>query len=1141
MFREKCFSIVLITILILSLTLPVPILSSRIYSNPLGFRVKTLGNTLLIVPSYLEIESLVKLPARSYGGLNGLLSNLKIKYLSVGKELLKNLRFIPATYLTDVLEDIGVLDARKNYNLTGKGVTVGIVDTGVDFSIPALGLDKVARDPSGKPLLLDTDMLGFVITDFDVEEVNGFLQVRDKEFYVYFPLGYVGKIKLHRDWIAPSIKSLSGKYKFGLFVQVALQSNLWLDAELSVAYFAPVVLVDSKKPGVYDTVFIDLSTTWYTLKNFLYAIGYIDTPASPRLFDFSFKDEKPLRYGDEIAYIDENNDGYPEFSIGVISGYVYDVFGLIGKEKPLYEIIEKRAWEPAGTGIYLGLDPKGRYVDFFYDPVGHGTSVASIIAGKKVSYRMFYYKGNIRYMKLVETEGIAPNAKIAAATGLYVGSVITAQLWLSGYNYIYPWNWTYTGKPRVDIISNSWGLIDWDTLYAYGIKRFAPGKDPISNYEDKIVSSGVLIVHAAGNSGPGYGTVLIGGSSSEAITVGATTIFQREIRSWDYGLLTPKGTKGEVVSWSSRGPTLEETIKPNIVAPGAYALVPIPALGGVGNGEYAIDIFGGTSMATPIVSGASALIVEELRKEGKTWNPKLVKEALYFSSEDLGYDPFSQGWGKLNVNKAIEILRNNVLINNTETSLTGNNNYSITLEIKGLNIIDAHAEELKQIGEEFIGKINASENYSYLEIPLNTNADIIEVYINHSLKTLNKYLQRGDYSIENLAVAVLGLWNDTNGNGKVDIGEEFLLINHGYSSSNIVRLTASISSVEKYRGKLIVGVRNVFPKNLGEVKVYAKYFKWVKTDNINVEILSRDIYTKNTVIRISCDPINIGNGTYEAKVVLTDTSGKRISIPVAVFAEEHVREAKQTLKTATENVVYKQNIMYEGLGWESGTSRGDWRIYRIKIDSKYEGAVIEASILNIDSYSNMQTLAFNSSGHFVGGVVSAQHPILGILGSSAPPYSTFGRKTVFAVKNDNSEIILTLTPTLTEKPLTAEITVYPVDVNIFYYRGDEGVLTIYSKYPLGIVEVVAIKNGLGTAKRLLVINHKGGLIVKPITMESNMKYEIILRDIANTVYAGTAYNVDFTPIINPAEIPFTIENYTEFYNYIKTINAPYSK
>ncbi len=1135
---KKCFSIMIILLLFLMLYIPTDAISFTPH-----YRIVKLGNLLLIVPDYMELEGLIKLQHRGYLPLRmGGLDRFKINYLDNVRFLFKCIKPQPLTTLIDVLKDVGVVDVREKYGLTGKGVVVGIVDTGVDFSIPSLGLDKIARDESGKPLLLDTDMLGFVITDFDVEEVNGFLQVRDKEFYVYSPLGYVGKIKLHRDWIAPPIKSLSGKYKFGLFVQVALQSNLWLDAELSVAYFAPVVLVDSKKPGVYDTVFVDLSTTWYTLKNFLYAIGYIDTPASPRLFDFSFKDEKPLRYGDEIAYIDENNDGYPEFSIGVISGYVYDVFGLIGKEKPLYEIIEKRAWEPAGTGIYPGLDPKGRYVDFFYDPVGHGTSVASIIAGKRANYRMFYYRGNIRYMKLVETEGIAPNAKIAAATGLYVGSVITAQLWLSGYNYIYPWNWTYTGKPRVDIISNSWGLIDWDTLYAYGIKRFAPGKDPISNYEDKIVSSGVPIVHAAGNSGPGYGTVLIGGSSLEAITVGATTIFQREIRSWDYGLLIPKGTKGEVVSWSSRGPTLEETIKPNIVAPGAYALVPIPALGGVGNGEYAVDVFGGTSMAAPVVSGASALIIEELRKEGKTWNPKLVKEALYFSSEDLGYDPFSQGWGKLNVNKAIEMLRNNVLINNTETSLTGNNNYTIALEIKGFCIIDAHAEELRQIGEEFIGEINVSENYSYLEIPLNTNADIIEVYINHSLKTLNEYLQGGDYSIENLAVAVLGLWNDTNGNGKVDIGEkELSLINYGYSSSNILRLTASISSMEKYRGKLIVGVRNVFPKNLGEVKVYAKYFKWVKTDNVNVEILSRDIYIKNTIIRVSCDPINIGNGAYEAKVVLTDISGKRVSIPVAVFVEEQIHEAKQTLKTATENVVYKQNTMYEGLGWKSGTSRGDWRIYRIKIDSKYEGAVIEASILNIDSYSNIQTLAFNSSGHFIGGVVSAQHPILGILESSAPPYSTFGRKTVFAVKNDYSEILLTLTPTLTEKPLTAKIALYPVDANIFYYRGDEGILTIYSKYPLGIVEVVAIKNDLGIAKRLLVINHKGGLMVKPITIESNMKYEIILRDIANTVYAGTAYNVNFTPIINPAEIPFTIENYTEFYNYIKTINAPYSK
>ena len=1136
MLRKALSAIVIVFMLISALNIPV---NSLAY-NP-QFKIKKFNDYLLVIPNYLELESFIKLPSRRYSSLNiGGLESLKVNFLDNVRFMFKHVKPQPTTTLIDVLDDIGVSTVREKYGLTGEGVTVGIVDTGVDFSIPSLGLDKVARDGSGKPLLLDTDMLGFTITDFNVEEVNGILQVKDKEFYVYFPLGYVGKIKLHSNWVAPPVKSVSGNYKFGLFVQIALQTNLWLDAELSVAYFAPVVLVDSKEPGIYDTVFVDVSTTWFILKNFLYAIGYIDSPASLRLYDFSFKDEKPLRYGDEIAYIDENYDGYPEFSIGVIAGYVYDVFGLIGKEKPLYEIIEKRAWEPAGTGIYPGLDPKGRYVDFFYDPIGHGTSVASIIAGKRANYRMFYYRGNIKYLKLVETEGIAPNAKIAAATGLYVGSVITAQLWLSGYNYVYPWNWTYTGKPRVDIISNSWGLIDWETLSAYGIKRFAPGKDPISSYEDKIVSTGVLVVHAAGNSGPGYGTVLIGGSSSEAITVGATTIFQREIRNWEYGLLMPKGTKGEVVSWSSRGPTFEETIKPNIVAPGAYALVPTSALGGVGNGEYAIDVFGGTSMSTPIVSGASALIIEELRREGKTWNPKLVKKALYSSAEDLGYDPFTQGWGKLNVNKAVEILRNNMLINNTEITLTRDNNYSVTLEIKDPYIVDAYAEELKQIGEEFVGETSVSEYYSYLEIPLNVDADIVEVYVNHSLKSLSEYMHRGGYGIENLAVAILGLWNDTNNNGKVDIDEEFLLINQDYSSSNILRLTASISNIEKYCGKLIVGIRNTFPKDLGEVKVYAKYFKWVKTDNINVEILSRNVYAKNTIIRISCNPVDIGNGAYEAKVILTNINGKRTSIPVAVFVEEDVHKTKQTLKTAKETLIYKQNIMYEGFGWLSGTSRGDWRIYRVKIDSKYEGAVIEASILNTDSYSNIQTLAFNSSGYFIGGVVSAQYPILGILESSAPPYSTFGRKTVFAVGNDNSEIILALTPTLIEKPLTAEVTVYPVDVNIFYYRGDEGVLTIYSKYPLGIVEVVAVRKSLGVVKRLFVINHRGGLIVKPIIIEPDMDYKIILRDIANTVYAGIAYNVDFTPIIDFAEIPFSIENYTKFYSYIKTINALYS-
>ncbi len=1133
MLKKALLAIIIVFMLILALVVPV---NSLAYKPQ--FKIRKFNEYLLVIPDYLELEGFVKLPSRGYASLNiGGLEGLKVNFLDNVRYMFKYVKPQPTTTLTDVLKDIGVTTVREKYGLTGEGVTVGIVDTGVDFSIPSLGLDKVARDESGKPLLLDTDMLGFTITDFNVEEVNGVLQVKDREFYVYFPLGYVGKIKLHRNWIAPPVKSVSGKYKFGLFVQVALQTNLWLDAELSVAYFAPVVLVDSKEPGVYDTVFVDVSTTWYILKNFLFAIGYLEYPANPALYDFSFKDEKPLKYGDELAYIDENGDGYPEFSIGVIAGYVYDVFGLIGKEKPIYRIIEERAWEPAGTGIYPGLDPKGRYVDFFYDPIGHGTSVASIIAGKKVNYLMFYYKSGVKYLRIIKTEGIAPEAKIAAATGLYVGSVITAEMWLSGHNYVYPWNWTYTGKPRVDIISNSWGLVEWDILNAYGIKRFAPGKDPISKYEDYISSLGVLVVHAAGNSGPGYGTVLIGGSSSKAVTVGATTIFQREVRTWDYGLLFPKGLKDEVVSWSSRGPILKESLKPNIVAPGAYTIVPLPALGGVGNGIHAVDVFGGTSMSTPIVSGSVALIIEKLRKEGKPYTIENIKKTLYLSADDLGYDPLSQGWGKLNVSKALEYLSSGITVNPVEALLTSKNNYTETISIEGLRVLNLHVESLKLINSTLIGKVNVTENYNYIEIPLTVEADYLEIYINHSLYGINEYLNEGDYTIGNLAIAVLGLWNDTDGDGEVDMGSgEFALINHAFSSSNILRLTTTIDNVRKYGEKLVVGVRSITSTPLGEVNVYAKYFKWEKVDYINASLTYINPYVKEAKVKILANKDILGNGVYEAKLKVIGADEETLVIPVLVFASENVNESKHVVVTYETREPMENNVMYEGMGWISGASRGDWRTYRLILNEKYEGAVVET--LFKGQNSNVKLLAFNNSGVFVGGIISAQYPIIGVLGSDAPPLITKENKLVFAL-GVNGKILITISPTLTESPTFVSMAVYPIDANIFYYRGDEAVLTIYSKYPLGIVEVSVISED-GRVRRINVLDHKGGLYVKKVFIEPGEEFLLTLHEIPNVVYAGIAYNVKYTPILRYSEIPFETLSYSKYYSFIKTINSSYN-
>ena len=93
-----------------------------------------------------------------------------------------------------------------------------------------------------------------------------------------------------------------------------------------------------------------------------------------------------------------------------------------------------------------------------------------------------------------------------------------------------------------------------------------------------------------------------------------------------------------MVDYSGRGPTREMILKPDLVAPGS-SVVSCAA----DTDSYAIK--SGTSMSTPIVSGAVALLLEKY--------PKLtnqdVKARLQKSCRDLQLPKNQQGWGLLNV------------------------------------------------------------------------------------------------------------------------------------------------------------------------------------------------------------------------------------------------------------------------------------------------------------------------------------------------------------------------------------------------------------------------------------------------------------------------------------------------------------
>ena len=206
-------------------------------------------------------------------------------------------------------------------------------------------------------------------------------------------------------------------------------------------------------------------------------------------------------------------------------------------------------------------------------------------------------------------QGVAPKADLLAV------KVLNRFGW--GYE-----SWIIDGikwavERKVDIISMSLGGPPTD------------GTDPLSQAVNWASDQGVLVVVAAGNLGGYYG-ISTPGVAAKALTVGAVD------------------DNDNLTLFSSRGPTLDSRVKPEIVAPGVNVCSSVP--------EYLFGTpygcWSGTSMATPHVSGAAAIFKQAARRYGYEISPyNLKNELIIFATDDLGYDVYSQGAGRLNLTK----------------------------------------------------------------------------------------------------------------------------------------------------------------------------------------------------------------------------------------------------------------------------------------------------------------------------------------------------------------------------------------------------------------------------------------------------------------------------------------------------------
>lgn len=177
----------------------------------------------------------------------------------------------------------------------------------------------------------------------------------------------------------------------------------------------------------------------------------------------------------------------------------------------------------------------------------------------------------------------------------------------------------------------------------HDVRNFACGRTPICNECERLVESGVVVVAAAGNLGyqrfetrdgsyEGYTAFSITdpGNADGVITVGATHRFKPHT----YG----------VSFFSSRGPTGDGRLKPDLVAPGERILSCLP------NKDWGgLD---GTSMAAPHVSGAAAMLMA--RYTELIGEPRRIKRILCESATDLGRERSFQGNGMLDVLRAFQ-------------------------------------------------------------------------------------------------------------------------------------------------------------------------------------------------------------------------------------------------------------------------------------------------------------------------------------------------------------------------------------------------------------------------------------------------------------------------------------------------------
>ena len=404
------------------------------------------------------------------------------------------------------------------------------------------------------------------------------------------------------------------------------------------------------------------------------------------VFNLSLSAIQALAKDPEVTYISPNR------TVGVSNDYYEQTVGG--------DIAHSYGWDGTGIGVAVIDSGVSDHPDLYdtrqvnsrvvysqsfvpgssvSDGYGHGTHVAGIISGNGwSSYGTIFGVApnvNIINLKVLDGNGAGSDSGVIAA-------IQRAIALKSTYN--------------IRVINLSLGRRVYESYT----------QDPLCQAVEVAWKSGLVVVVAAGNFGRdnsthtnGYGTIAAPGNDPYVITVGAMRTMN-----------TPQESDDRIATYSSKGPSLVDHIaKPDLVAPG-NKIASLLSQGSTLEQKYPGDVLNpitygdysgqdsyiklsGTSMATPVVSGAAVLMLQK----SSGLNPDAVKARLMKTADKMfptqsstydqfsgvtysaQYDIFTVGAGYLNIPAA---LSNNDTVSGTAMSPVAVRNLTGTVSLQ---------------------------------------------------------------------------------------------------------------------------------------------------------------------------------------------------------------------------------------------------------------------------------------------------------------------------------------------------------------------------------------------------------------------------------------------------------------------------